>query len=134
MEEFAEFPSFSSNLIRSFWAGKLIQELHLTEDELHTSSRTRESSHDHSNPPHSPPPNINDQGQPSQLLISDALQCLAQCETSLSPRVRGIVTGHEQQESAEFASDGHILCTSNGTLDWSEVANYLDKGERETKQ
>lgn len=105
MERFEHsFSTRDSLLIKTFWAGKVVQELHLTtEDEL--------------NP--QPP---QDQGQAQ--LISDALHCLTLSETSLSQKVHGILLDSED----ELTGNQKPLL-SDGTLNWSKISEYFDASE-----
>lgn len=103
------FSTEESHLVKSFWAGKLIQDLQLAEGNPLLASQT------------SP------RKSPSQILI-DAFQCVERHETSLSPRVHSIIVGGRNREVHSSIEKGRLLC-SNGTLDWSEVTKILDGGE-----
>ncbi len=109
MERFEHsFSTRDSLLIKTFWAGKVVQELHLTtEDEL--------------NPPCHQPPQYH-QGQAQ--LISDALHCLTLSETSLSQKVHGILLDSED----ELTGNQKPLL-SDGTLNWSKLSEYFDARE-----
>ena len=87
----------------------MIGELHLTtEDELNRSP----------NPSHH---------QNLSQLLSDALQCLSVSETSLSPKVHGILMGGKDDLSSE-EKEKPLL--SDGTLNWPEISKYFDISER----
>lgn len=109
-----EFSNASSQLVKSFWAGKVLQELRLTEEDLSSIKDAAEG--------HLPP-------SPHDTLISDALCCLATCETSLSVRVHSIVTSEEIKEGTAMYSETPSVMHSDGTLNWTQLTEWYLEGE-----
>lgn len=103
--------------VRSFWAGKLIQELHLTEEQI-SSLKESAATFDHIDKPH----------------LREALQCLNSCETSLSPRVHGLICGETAPLSLPPGLVGGASpMLESGTLNWTRVPHYLGEGAVEDK-
>lgn len=123
-----EYSNATSQLVKSFWAGKVLQDLHLTEKDLGIISKKSSKDTAEGETLHLPP------SIPHDALTSDALCCLATCETSLSVRVRSVVTGEGIGEETETPSSGVMahsddrtkLMFSDGTLNWTQLTGYLE--------
>ena len=112
-----KFRTHDSQLIRSFWAGKMVQDLHMaTEDELKAAGQS-------SSPP--------SHGQRQAEHVADALQCLVLSETSLSQKVQDILTDGEG-EPPSLRGESPLL--SDGTLNWSKLSRYFDASEQSLKR
>lgn len=116
MEE-GSFTNSTSQLVKSFWAGKIIQQLELTKERLSEEDTLQMSP----NPPHR-------EGKLSPLLLEQALGSVRICATSLSPRVRDVICGGSEMVDAAVPL-GVTPVHSDGTLDWSSVASYFDASE-----
>ena len=115
-----EFFNATSQLVKSFWAGKVLQGLDLTEDDLDIASKDAAEGATLDLPP---------RPSPHDSLTSDALCCLATCETSLSARVHSVVTGEETETPSSGAmvhSDDRAVICSDGTLNWTQLTEYLE--------
>lgn len=126
MEELVEnFSSSNSTLIKSFWAGKLIQKLQ--DDDHQTSSLQGEQPAvlTSSNPPCPPCSHVDNQESPYQQLILESLHCLKKLETSLSPRVHDIIADGVEAPSSSVEKE---IIQPNGTLNWNVVSRYINEG------
>lgn len=128
MERILEnFISQREPLSKSFWAGKLLRELKLSEDnqdkltDYLVSNQEPPSLHTHSASDY--------QGHSLSTLISEALISLKAKKTCLSPRVHELVT--ESLPCEKAVAPHHIpLCTleSSATLNWTLVSTYMLDG------
>lgn len=108
-----KFSSQSSALVKSFWAGKIIQTLtHSTSSSTTASGSSPSREHD-------------DQPLVQQELVSAALDCLKRHETSLSARVFDTISQSECNESDEECLK---FLDAEGTLNWEVVSQYLGRG------
>lgn len=112
------FFSSTSQLVKSFWAGKIIQK---SKRGLTTASKHGEDtlpmSPSASNPlaPH----------RDSKLFLEQAFSSVRNCGTSLSPRVHKTIGGTVDTG----VPLGEALLRKDGTLNWSRVTRYFDAGE-----
>lgn len=113
----------SSQLVRSFWAGKLIQSLQSSPPLPNQGEEM----------PLSAPQGASNSPQsqtPPGAALEEALGCVAKHETSLSPRVYTVLHAMGTGGGRGGVLGGTlILHREDGTLDWSAVARYLDEGE-----
>jgi hypothetical protein len=112
--------SNGSELVESFWAGKLVQQMKLTREELHVP-------HGELMDPSTPPQgDYSDQSQAQSLAamsLEEALSCLTRCATSLSPRVCRIL-----HSRGTGGLDGPPLHSEDGTIDWNRVTCCFSTG------
>ena len=128
MEGFAlRFSTSGSQLVKSFWAGKIIQQLHLTEEDLERGLATPTGfSAGTAATPFSLP--TSDSTTPaSQPPLEEVFKCLARCETSLSPRVHAMICSCTKEATSHALPVGGAPMHSDGTLDWTKVAQYFSK-------
>ena len=128
MESFLEnFISQKQFLIKSFWAGKLLQELKLSEDGQDKLTDYLESNKGTSSPRLVLHPSLTSDylGHSLPYLISEAMTSLKVKETSLSPRVHELVT---ESPPMLFQHDSPCLLECSATLNWSVVSKYILEG------
>ena len=104
-----------SLLVKSFWAGKMIQGLHLTTmDELNRLPMP-------SSPHHTPSHHQGQETSPASPNVVDAFHCISQSKTSLSQKVQQTLASGKGEHSNK---ENPLL--DDGTLNWNRILKYFE--------
>ena len=128
----------SSALVKSFWAGKLLQKLKLGKDDRDKLADYLLCHEDRLTPQFklTPHQSFDNQSHSLSNIITEALSTLTICETSLSARVHRLLTVCVQTtDSAVGPQNDHpqYLLEPDATLNWRLVSKYMLGGNSEDK-